>query len=88
MRFFRTLLILLMLVGCGSDIETGPPGPKGDVGDKGDKGPQGEPAPEIEEGLEAALSCIDDALPDYELKSASVNETNGDINIKYKEIAP
>lgn len=88
MRFFKALLILLMLVGCGSDIETSPTGPKGDPGPKGSKGEPAPLPPEVEEGLEAALSCMDEALPDYELKSATVNETNGDINIKYKEIAP
>ena len=37
---------------------------------------------EPEEGLEAALKCTDDALPNYEIRSVSVSATTDEIQIR------
>ena len=92
--FWITVVTFIMIIfqGCGVDGARGPAGkqgPPGHAGPPGEQGPPGEvveiPAEEIEEGLAGGLACIEEALPDYFLKSLSINEDKGEISIKLKE---
>lgn len=67
------------MISCGQEPIPGPTGPQGE------QGPPGEDLVEIPMGFSGAIECAEEALPDYELKSFSVNQNNGDVTIKLKE---
>lgn len=84
MKFFKILILLFLVTGCGPSVHYRP-GPEGPPGPPGEQGPPGEPGEDLfdpPEGFSGAMECAEEALPDYEIKSFSINQNNGEVTIK------